>query len=189
MQSLDGQRRSLELTDPHLADHIPFVSRYPRLNVLGYLARTLFRLLVFLPLAAVGILLNIIPYQVTRLVARREEKTPQLQSTMKIFGGAFIFPIAWAVESLLAGAALGGWAALSTALLAPLTGFIAMKFNEERESFWKESLTYLRLHGGHGIWKELRVRRRKLEEEVAGLAEKYRSLLRSGAKEGKPENE
>lgn len=150
------------------------ISRYPRGHVLGYLGRTLFRLLVFLPLAVVGILLNIIPYQITRVVAGKEEKTVQLQSTMKIFGGAFIFPIAWTVEALLAGFALGGWAALSVALLAPLTGYIAMKFNEERASFWQESLTYLRLRGGRGVWNDLRKRRRGLAEEVAGMAAEYR---------------
>jgi hypothetical protein len=152
------------------------VSRYPRGHVVIYLARTLFRLLVFLPLAVAGIVLNIIPYQVTRIIADKEEKIPQLHSTMKIFGGAFIFPIAWAVEALLAGVFLGGWAALSIALLAPLTGYIAMKFNEERGSFWQESLTYLRLLGGRGVWNDLRKRRRALAGEVALMAAEYREL-------------
>ena len=150
------------------------VSRYPRGHVLGYLARTLFRLLVFLPLAVAGIVLNIIPYQITRTIADKEEKTPQLHSTMKIFGGTFIFPIAWVLEALLAGFTLGGWAALSVALLAPLTGYIAMKFNEDRESFRQEILSYLRLQGGRGVWNELRKRRRALAEEVAGMAAEYR---------------
>jgi len=156
------------------------VSRYPRRHVLGYLGRALFRLLVFLPLAVVGIVLNIIPYQIIRIVAGKEEKTPQLQSTMKIFGGTFIFPIAWTVEALLAGFIMGGWAALTVVLLAPLTGYIAMKFNEERESFWQETITFFRLHGGRGVWNDLRERRRGLAEQVAALAEEYRRIREAG---------
>jgi hypothetical protein len=164
------------------------ISTYPKGHVLGYLARTLFRLLVFLPLAVAGITLNIIPYQITGIIAGKEEKTPQLQSTMKIFGGAFIYPIAWTVEALLAGLLMGGWAALSVVLLAPLTGYIAMKFNEERESFWQESLTYFRLYGGRGVWNDLRERRRRLAGQVTALAEEYRRLRDTGTT-GESKNE
>ena len=165
------------------------VSRYSRGHVMGYLGRTLFRLLVFLPLAVAGIILNIIPYQATRIIADKEEKTPQLHGTMKIFGGTFIYPIAWIVEALLAGFLLGGWAALSIALLAPLTGYIAMKFNEERGSFWQESLTYLRLQGSRGVWNDLRERRQGLADQVAALAEEYRVIREAADIEGGSEDE
>jgi len=49
-----------------------------------------------------------------------------------------------------------------------------MKFNEDRESFRQEILSYLRLQGGRGVWNELRKRRRALAEEVAGMAAEYR---------------
>jgi hypothetical protein len=96
---------------------------------------------------------------------------------MKLFGGVFVYPPFWALEALLAGLFLGGWAALTVALLAPLTGCIAMQFNEERGAFWQESLSYLRLHGGRGVWNELRRRRQELAEEVAALAAEYRIIM------------
>jgi 1-acyl-sn-glycerol-3-phosphate acyltransferase len=150
------------------------VSSYPRGQVLAYLLPTLVRLLVFFPLAMVGTILNWIPYQVTRAVASRNIETPQVQSTMKIFGGIFIYPASWAVEAVLTGIFLGGVWAAATAILAPLTGYIAMNFHEERGSFWRESLNYLRLRGRRGIWNDLRKRRRALAAQVAAMAEEYR---------------
>jgi hypothetical protein len=159
------------------------VSSYPRGHVLSYLLRTLTRLLVFFPLALVGTILNWVPYQIIRAVARRDDETPQLQGTMKIYGGIFIYPISWAIETILAGIFLGGiWAGV-TALLAPLTGYVAMNFHEERGSLWRESLNYLRLRGRRGIWNDLKERRRALAEQVAGMAAEYRE----GQSDIKPE--
>ncbi len=155
------------------------VSSYSRSRVAGYLLRTLGRLVVLLPIALIGTLLNWLPYEATKHVARKERETPQMLGTMKIFGGIFIYPIAWALETVLAGIFLGGTWAVVTALLAPLTGYIAMNFHEERGSFWRESLSYLRLRGGRRVWNDLRERRRALADQVAGMAVEYRDNAHS----------
>jgi 1-acyl-sn-glycerol-3-phosphate acyltransferase len=159
------------------------VSSYPRAHVAGYLARTLTRLLLFLPLAAAGTILSIVPYGITRHVAERQEDV-QIQSTLKILGGIFLFPAAWLVEALAAGYFLGAWAVGTTLLLAPLTGYIAMKFHEDRGVLWRESLDFVRLRSATRTWKEMGRRRRSLAEGVAELAEEYRERAEENGGKG-----
>jgi hypothetical protein len=59
-----------------------------------------------------------------------------------------------------------------------------MNFHEERGSFWRESLNYLRLRGGRRVWNDLRERRRALADQVAGMAVEYRESRDNAHSEG-----
>jgi len=149
------------------------VSSYPWGRVFGYLLRTLLRLCVYFPLAAVGTLLNWLPYRVTGMIAKPLEKRPQDPATRKIFGGIFIFPAAWALEAAVGGLVLGWRWAAALLILAPSTGWFAMRFQEESESLWSESFNYLRLSSHRRTWHELRKRREALHGEITALAQHY----------------
>jgi glycerol-3-phosphate O-acyltransferase/dihydroxyacetone phosphate acyltransferase len=173
-RSVDAYDRMLRLTA--FTDE-QVLSSYPRGSVFGYLARTLARLFVYLPLAAAGILLNWIPYRFTARIAGPFEKKPEVPATRKIIGGFFAYPVVWALEALLAGFLMGWRWVPAVFLLAPLTGYIAMRFMEEGESFWTESFNYLRLRSHRKTWDELRRRRGGLSAEITALVRDY---LRDG---------
>ncbi len=158
------------------------LSSYPRGHVLAYAARMAVRLLFFLPVGAAGALLNYAPYKVTARIAKAHEGELQDPATYKIVGGLFVYPMAWALESALAGFFLGWRLAPAFLLLSPPAAFIAMRFKEELEHFWRESSSFLRLHAHRRTWEELRKRRAALTAEIDALAGVYRDAV--GGAEG-----
>ena len=48
-----------------------------------------------------------------------------------------------------------------------------MRFQEDSEGFWRQSVNYLRLRGHRRIWQELRRRRQELAAEIGTLARSY----------------
>jgi 1-acyl-sn-glycerol-3-phosphate acyltransferase len=154
---------ALGLRDEHVA------ARYPRREVLAYAAGTALLLLWWLPLAALGVLFNWIPYRLIGVLAGRA-KSRDLPATVKLFGGFFVFPLCWAIWALLAGLAFGWGAALVTAILAPASAWYAMRFQERYESFFDDALAYLRTRLRRRTVAELRAERDALHGEVSELA-------------------
>jgi len=99
-------------------------------------------LLWWLPLAALGTFFNWIPYRLVGIAAGRAQ-SQDLPATLKLFGGFFVFPIAWALWALwalLAGLSFGAGAAFATLFLAPATGWYAMRFQERYERFFDDAV-------------------------------------------------
>ena len=153
------------------------ISSYSPGSVARYVVRTLGRLLLFLPLAAVGTILNWLPYRVTARFAGRYAKLPEQPATKKLFGGFFVYPFFWGIEAGLVGWFWGKGAAFLTVLLAPAAGYCALLFHEDRQSFLKESLIFLRLRTHRRIWQSLRERRETLSRELACMVGEYRKTL------------
>ena len=55
------------------------------------------------------------------------------------------------------------------AVIAPATGWIALRFYERNESFWSESLAYLTLRAVPHRAAELRALRRMMREELSAI--------------------
>lgn len=159
------------LRDAHVA------AVYPTGGVLRFVGRTLFRLLVYLPVAAAGTVLNWPPYRLAGEIARWAVRTADQKATYKVFGSLFLFPLTWLAESLLAVRYLGGWpAGLLVLLAAPVTGHAALFFHDSRVIFWREARAFLLLRTRKGLTAELRERR----EEVFRGVEELEALWRSG---------
>ncbi len=154
---------ALGLRDEHVA------ARYPREEVLAYAVGSAALLLWWLPLAALGTFFNWIPYRLIGLAAGRS-KSQDLPATVKLFGGFFLFPIAWIVWAVLAGMAFGWGAALGVLFLAPATGWYAMRFQERYERFFDDAVAYLRVKGRRRRVAELKSERAALHAEVSDLA-------------------
>ena len=92
------------------------------------------RLLLLLPAAVVGILLNWLPYQMPRWVARALTKTPDEPATYKILTALLAFPAFWIAEAVAAGFAAGAWAGVAMAVLAPATGYAALLLLDRLEA-------------------------------------------------------
>ncbi|HEV3459313.1 MAG TPA: 1-acyl-sn-glycerol-3-phosphate acyltransferase [Thermoanaerobaculia bacterium] len=156
-------------------------ARYPAAPAALWVGRTVLRLLVYLPLALVGIVLNWLPYRVVGEIAARAARTADVPASFKVFGGMVLFPLAWMLE-----AALAAWlapphlqtrvvAALLTLVAGPATGWVALHFDDRRGKLWREARAYLLLRSRRAIAAELRARREAAAREVAALVELYQS--------------
>jgi hypothetical protein len=150
------------LRDEHVA------ARYPREEVLAYAVGSAALLLWWLPLAALGTFFNWIPYRLVGLAAGRT-KSEDMPATVKLFGGFFLFPIAWVVWAVLAGMSFGWGAAFGTLFLAPATGWYAMRFQERYERFFDDAVAYLRVKWRRRRVAELKSERAALHAEVSDL--------------------
>ena len=162
-------------------------SSYPAAPAVLWVGRTALRLLVYLPLALVGIVLNWLPYRVVGEIAARAARTPDVPASFKVFGGIVLFPLAWLLEAGLAAWLAGplpthrAAAALLTLAAGPLTGWVALRFDDRRGQLWREARAYLLLRTRHAIAAELQARRAAAAREVAALAGLYRAPGGEGA--------
>jgi glycerol-3-phosphate O-acyltransferase/dihydroxyacetone phosphate acyltransferase len=151
-------------------------SSYPRSRVARFVGLTTVRLLLFLPVALAGTMLNWLPYKIPGWVTRhlRLERKANEPATYKVMISFFLFPLFWLVESLLAGKLWGPLAGLGMALFAPLSGYIALLFHEHLGRFRGESRAYLLQRSRSRLIRELAPLRQSIYEEVVELAELYR---------------
>lgn len=160
-----GRRvRALGLRDEHVA------ARYPRAEVFAFALGSAALLLWWLPLAALGTLFNWVPYRLVGIAAGRT-KSRDMPATVKLFGGFFVFPIAWLAWAALAALAFGAAAGFAVLLLAPATGWYAMRFQERYERLFDEAVAYLRIGLRRRDVARLRRERAALHAEVSALAE------------------
>ena len=144
---------------------------YPPSPVLRFVGRTLLRLLVHLPLAAIGTLLNYPAYRLVGEIVKRVLRLPPDQTaTFKVFGALLFFPLAWIAEGWLAGHYLNPWIGLAVALIAPPTGYVALLFHDRRARFWAEARAYLLLRTRKRLAAELKNRREAVLKQVEDLA-------------------
>lgn len=167
VRDYDRLLRAFHLRDDQVA------AAYPVSPVARFVGRTLLRLLVLLPLALVGTLLNILPYQIVRLIVRRNRQGDQ-EATLKVFPSLALYPAAWIAEGFAAGHWLGMRAGVLTALLGLPTGYVAMLFDERRERFQREARAYLVLRTRRRASAELKAKREAVYRGVTALVAAYR---------------
>ena len=85
------------------------------------------------PFAVVGTVLNWLPYRLPGWVALALSRTPDEPATYKILTALLAFPAVWALLAAAAWRAWGGPAAAAVAVLAPATGWVALRFHDEIE--------------------------------------------------------
>jgi glycerol-3-phosphate O-acyltransferase/dihydroxyacetone phosphate acyltransferase len=174
VERYDGMLRDLDLRDDQVA------AVYPAVPVLRWLGRTVLRLLVELPVGLLGVALNWLPYRLVGEIAARATREPDMPASFKVFGGIVFFPLAWCLEAALAARLAGPpptfrLAAAAAVLLAgPISGWMALRFDDRRGSLWREARAFLLLRSRRAIAGELRRRRAAALGEVSELARLYR---------------
>jgi glycerol-3-phosphate O-acyltransferase/dihydroxyacetone phosphate acyltransferase len=148
-------------------DHV--TADYPLAYVAGYMSDKLLALVAWALIAALGYALNALPYHAVGRIAKRVEHEADQPATFKLIAGLFLFPLTWAIETALAGFAWGAPGAISAALIAPITGWVALLYFERTESFWREVRAYLTLRAVPHRATELRVLRRMMREELQSI--------------------
>jgi 1-acyl-sn-glycerol-3-phosphate acyltransferase len=159
----EASLRRVGLRDDHVA------ARYPVASVGVFLAGTSSLLLFWLPLAALGVALNGLPYQIVRLISLQTHSA-DLPATYKLLGGFVFYPLAWILEAAFAGWLLGGVAAVGVLLLGPASGYVAMLFHERYEHLIEEAAAYLLRLVRRRSLRELRAERSALRGELDRLA-------------------
>lgn len=185
LKALDPERvasitRAVETYDRMLKitslRHEQVMARYPIAVVVIYALKTLSLLLVRLPLALVGTVLNIVPFIVARTVGTFDVGRMDRRATRAVFAGIVAFPIMWLIAGVWAGIAWGttwGWV---VGLLAPVTGMSALRFLEGRRQLVDEARAYLLLRSHDRMKAELRARYETLAVEVSRLIDLYMSF-------------
>jgi 1-acyl-sn-glycerol-3-phosphate acyltransferase len=144
-------------------------AQYPKRLAARYVATRGGSLALALPVAAVGTLLNYVAYRVPGLLARFVRRHGDLPATYKILCGLALAPLCWALEALLAWRLGGGWAALALLVIAPVSGWYALRFHEQNQSFWREVGAWLVLHLFPARATRLRSLRARIRSEVEAL--------------------
>jgi glycerol-3-phosphate O-acyltransferase/dihydroxyacetone phosphate acyltransferase len=124
------------------------------------------------PLAAVGFFLHYPAYRLTGALATRlARESDDVVSTIKIVASMLLFPLTWITLACAAGWA-AGWRGFVVALsLAPLCGWIAVRFSEQLDGFVGGARALRFYLTRRWFFKELLAERRRLREEIAALGE------------------
>ncbi len=171
VREYDRLLRAFGLRDDQVA------AAYPPSPVLRFVVQTLLRLLLHLPVAAVGTLLNYPIYRIVGPLVRRLTRDPDQVATLKVIGALILFPLAWIAEGWLAGRYFGPWIGIAVALAAPLIGYGALLFHDRRIVFWHEARAYLILRTRKRLAAELKGRREAVLRQVEELEEMSRTLV------------
>ena len=81
------------------------------------------------PVALIGAVVHIVPYQIVKQLARLP-RGQSVKSTVKVLGSTVLFVSEWAALTAVAWHKRGGLAAATTAVAAPLSGYVAVRFAE-----------------------------------------------------------
>ena len=144
--------------------------RYAPSAVARYTAREVVPLLLGLPLAAIGMLLHALPYQILALGIRLARPDADTEATYKMAGGVVIYPLAWAFEAWLVHRVGGtGWLVVFLLALLPC-GFFALAWQTRSQDVAREARGLLSFLARRGLHERLIERRRALAEELERLA-------------------
>jgi 1-acyl-sn-glycerol-3-phosphate acyltransferase len=165
VRDYDEMLRRFRLRDEQVA------ARYHPAGVVRFTAKSLFLLLVRLPLAAVGTLVHYLPYRAAGWVAERPERDPDVVATYKLMAGMVFCPLTWLALAALAGWRWGLEGGLAALVAAPATGVVALRFHERRSHFRRQLRAFLLLRRRRGPARELRRLRGEVLRRVGELAE------------------
>jgi 1-acyl-sn-glycerol-3-phosphate acyltransferase len=148
--------------------------------VLPYAAREILPVVLGLPLALLGIVLHVLPYQLIRLGIHLTRPEADVEATYKIAGGVVMFPLAWAFEAWLA-ARIGGppLAVLLVLALIP-TGFFALAWQARLHDVTREATALWHFLARRGLRDRLLARRRALAQELDRLAARVPAAVLAG---------
>jgi glycerol-3-phosphate O-acyltransferase/dihydroxyacetone phosphate acyltransferase len=104
-------------------------ARYPVGRLRGALMWSALKVVVALPMAAVGVIVHVVPYQIVKQLAKKPTNEG-MKATVKLLGCFALFTIVYAVLGVFIGRAVGPWAGLGAAVAAPLCGYVTVRLAE-----------------------------------------------------------
>lgn len=143
--------------------------RYSPGLISRFILRSLFILLLMLPVAIWGIINNFIPFLLTRYLARTFSKGTDQYDTAKMVLGLVLFMLFWAGQI--------GWMALHFgnailflyAVSLPISAGAALYVLRERQHIWNNLRVFFLFVRRRKLKRYLEARRKELERELARL--------------------
>jgi len=147
------------------------VGKFRTSRVMLYMGLFLLRFLLLLPLGVPGLVLHYLPYRLVGLLSQRAaRKYDDTLATAKAVAAFIVFPVTWFAIGGLFWVWLGPLAAIIALLLAPPSGYAALRLVELAD----RALGALRALGlwllGRRQFLHLQVERRVIREEVLRIA-------------------
>jgi 1-acyl-sn-glycerol-3-phosphate acyltransferase len=164
----DGMLEASGLRDDHVT------ARYPWSHIAAYMGDRVGILLAALPVAAIGTLLNYVPYRLPGFVGWAVRNKADLPATYKILTGLVALPVFWALEAWAVASAWGTKAGIAMLFAAPLSGWFALLFHERHGSLWREIGAYLTLRLRPERTAALRALRAQIRREIDALVAEQR---------------
>ncbi len=161
-----------ELRKHRLRDEL-VVAEYRSHEVARFTLRSLWLLLIRLPLGLAGMVMNFLPHQAAALAIKRLPKDDDRSATHKVFASMVFYPSAWLLLAIAAGWAWGAGAALGTLVLGPVSGGVALRLYLRSALFWSRARAFVLLHSGKSSIVELLRRRRAAVAAIERLIGLY----------------
>ena len=154
-------------------------ARVPASQVIRYLIMRVLPTLLLAPLAIVGAIVHYPAYKLSQLIGLKiAQDQEDVFATFKIAAALLFFPLTWLVLAALCFWRLGWPFALLALLVAPVSGFVAIRFFEELDRFVGGARAILFFFMRRRFFQRLLVERRKLRAEMIALGEE---AARAGA--------
>ena len=133
---------------------------------------TLFRLIVMLPLAIAGAILNYATYRLVGSLAKKFAKGEnEMVATMKILGALACYPLTWIGAASLVAWRFGVVAAIATLIAVPILGWIALRFFEDLDAVIGDARALFRRRDA----ERLRRQRQAIRGELIAVARELSS--------------
>ena len=143
--------------------------RYRPTLVTRFILRSLAILFIVLPLALWGIINSIVPFLLTRHLARRLARGTDQYDTAKMVLGLFFFLLFWSAQITTAYYLYGGMTALVYALGLPPTAAAALMFRRERTRIWENLRVFFVFVRKRKLRRYLEAKRKEIERELARM--------------------
>ncbi|MGW8281685.1 MAG: 1-acyl-sn-glycerol-3-phosphate acyltransferase, partial [Gemmatimonadota bacterium] len=144
----------------------------PRAAV-GWSIRNLVFFLAGAPIAFVGQLLFLVPYQLTDWISRRPDLPRDIRSARKLLGGGALYLLWCALLALLSGWLFGVPAGLAAALTLPMIALITLAVRERWRDAKRDVRRYFLLKRSGDVRNRLLEQRRDLARQLEELRREH----------------
>lgn len=164
-------RYETELRDAGLDPHTLKPAAAREAHQMGETIKALALLLVGLPLALIGAIVNYPAYRMVGFIATGLSRGDEgIVATIKLIAGALLFPIAWILVALAVGFSFGALAGVGALLLAPISGYVALLVFERLDELRAGARAVAASRFQRWGYLRLAAERTAIREEIVQLA-------------------
>jgi len=160
------------LSDRQVAGH------YPIATAIRFALGSLADLLILLPAGLIGALINSLPYHVPGWIVALLRLDVEVRATYKVLISLVLFPVYWITLAAIAASFFGWGVGAPLLIVAPISGYVALRMVERFTSLVSETRAYLVLKGRQSLARSLRGRREALLDGIERLVELYSAIDR-----------
>ena len=110
-------------------DDAQVTADYPRGRLPRAVLWAVVKVVVALPVAAIGVAVHVVPFEIVKQLAKKPTNEG-IKSTVKVLGCFVCFLLTYVGVGILVADAFGAWAGFAAAIAAPWCGYVAVRVNE-----------------------------------------------------------